>query len=297
MDKFIEAIDDKLIMNQFDNIKEIRINSVQLNALHDVVEQMTKDKVSEDCHNHKSTLTVTGRFVKISDVVDTKCFKHATDIRVFASDTLFIDEDIDKSGESADISFIAPKWKVIGERKIKLNGEDAKHWSDSADNGNQDKNNDQNKNGENGKVGKTGGSAGHFFGIGKEFFDSDSLTIKANGGDGGHGQDGGNGADGIDADDLIKGDYGKNPTERWKEWGYEFKWLDQSDPFSDNYEVNIRSKHTPGNGGNGGKGGYGGLAGHVNIIEFGHSSSIHVKNSNGNLFQTTKLLRIQHNVI
>lgn len=278
--QFVEAIGDELVKSQYINIEEKLINSVQLEALHDVVNQMMRHEISRKCGIDNSTLTVTGQFVKISDVIQSDCWENATDIRVFASDTVFIDKDMDKSGKSARVSFIAPKWRTIGQRNINLKGKSAGKHQNSAGNGTQD----GITSGNNGTIGLTGGPAGHFFGIGRDF-DFGSLEINAIGGDGGVGQEGGKGADGKDPEELLTGVYyDEDAHSTWLKKGYEVEYLSSPDLVVTNmYGVRIRSKNPPGKGGDGGKGGLGGLGGAVHIIGLVQSPSIKVNNSTGKL--------------
>lgn len=276
---FLEAINNK----RYDEIERMQINSYQLEALADVLDEMTNYVVSHICDS--TTLTVTGKFVKISDVLNMNCWQIATDIRVFASNTLFIDADIDKSEQSAQISFIAPTWTVFGQRTINLNGKNATHHPTAAENGSKN----VNKNGRDGIVGLNGGSGGHFFGIGKQFIDSGTFSLKiyANGGNGGNGQAGGQGADGIDPDRPPLRP-AKFISTTWKDMGLKFnetlttegnigfvtyKWW---------YYVNSdKNAVLPGKGGNGGAGGYGGLNGSVSIIGIQHVPSITILNNSG----------------
>lgn len=294
LEEFLEGIDDgKVLMKKLSKIDGYKLNRVQWEALQDVLEQMMDNNVNEDCYETK--LTVMGRFVKISDVVKMECWKDSTDVVVFASDTLFIDKDMNKSGKPTRITFIAPKWIVIGKRTINLNGKNAEDYDDDADDGTQDGNH---RDGDDGEPGLNGGPAGHFAGIGGEFIDTENLKMKVNGGNGGNGQDGGNGADGIDADELAVGDYDMFPDVKWKDKGYEVTGMNRPpndpDPFSKWFRVITRSKNGPGNGGDGGRVGNGGNAGFVKILPFTEKaaddlSKMTVKKSEGNVFRTKRI--------
>lgn len=67
-------------------------------------------------------LIVKGNVVKISDVLNVTCMGKANYIEMFALDKIIIDADIDKTGQNAQISLIAPTWEIVNERKIILNG-------------------------------------------------------------------------------------------------------------------------------------------------------------------------------
>lgn len=131
-------------------------------------------------------LVVKGNRINMSDILKIACLKNAKFVELFALDTLIIDEDFVKTGERVQLSIIAPKWKIVGKRKIILDGHQKQPLTiDYAASGiGRFKD---------GKPGKPGDSAGCFLGIGVEFIDESNLEIHVNGGVGGPGQFGGNG--------------------------------------------------------------------------------------------------------
>lgn len=151
---------------------------------------ITASKLSEKfrymCSHDK--LTVEGFDIKISDVLEIECIDNATFIEIFALDRIIVDENIDKTGLAVQLSMIAPKWEVLSESVIALDGIAGKsHSNPKAFNGVG--------NGRSGKPGQPGGNSGSFFGVGKTFNNDAFLKITANGGNGGAGQDGGEGLD------------------------------------------------------------------------------------------------------
>lgn len=109
-------------------------------------------------------------------------------IEIFCLNNLFLDADIDKTGKEAQVSLIAPKWHIIGNRKIILNGVNASPYAYIGMDGKVGS-----VNGEHGKPGKPGISAGRVLCIGNTFLHSQALEIHMNGGNGGSGQHGGKG--------------------------------------------------------------------------------------------------------
>lgn len=194
-------------------------------------------------------------------------------LEVYASDTVFIDGDIDAEGREMNVLIIAPKWVIIGNRKFNLNGkEGSAHWPTSAENGVTPWYLPGTE-GMDGVAGKSGGPGGSLFGIyldiSEEF--GGSLTITSNGGKGGTGQDGGHGGNGAEGDD------GKEDAASVDKWFtlilvHEYKKSHEGYPGKPG-----------GNGGNGGVGGFGGLPGKVEIASGtqGRSDLIHVIRESG----------------
>lgn len=144
------------------------------------------DETTVECSFDR--IVVKGVNISIQEVLDENedCMNEAKFIEIFSLNVLNIDADINKTGQSAQISFIAPTWIVDGERKIILDGEPGEpHLSLTAFGGSGEF--------RHGKPGKPGGSAGCFFGIANEIIDGMNLEIHLNGGDGGPGQNGGRG--------------------------------------------------------------------------------------------------------
>lgn len=175
LSKFLDRIGSDI----FHTVENMRVNAHMLNALKMAVAWANKP-IQLICTANK--LTVIGYNVKISSLTAIDCMASATLIEIFAFNKLYIDANIDKTGQTAHISLVAPTWEIIGERKIFLSGVNGtapfRQYADY---------------GEHGKPGCAGGSAGHFFGIGNTFVNEQQLEvvgIGGNGGDGQHGSDG-----------------------------------------------------------------------------------------------------------
>lgn len=178
MKKFLEEIGSDI----YRMVEHMEINSYKLNALRTVLFQAMQKGVETSCTSNQ--LIVRGYNIKLSDVVKIECLATATFIEVFALNKLFVDVDIDKTGQKAQIAMIAPTWEIIGTRKIFLSGENATVPVNATLKA---------ETGKNGEPGKPGGSAGHFLAIGTHFINDQDLEIVAVGGNGGDGEDGGDG--------------------------------------------------------------------------------------------------------
>lgn len=89
-----------------------------------MLKQVIDFKIDSKCGSNK--LLVTGYNIKLSHVLQLECSKKVQSLEIFAANKLYIDEDIDKTGEKMQISFIAPIWEVVKKRKIVLNGMNGK---------------------------------------------------------------------------------------------------------------------------------------------------------------------------
>ncbi|KAF8764966.1 hypothetical protein HNY73_022989 [Argiope bruennichi] len=194
---------------EYESIKNITLTESQLNELNQLVDLTLKHKINIECS--ETHMFVKGDYVSLQEVHrilfahdDKKCREfyhwrsHRKFVNIFALNTLFIDRDLDVQGDAIQIIFISPRWEVIGNRVINLNGlKGMPHSINKAYDGRYPGNN-----GSDGKPGKPGGPGEIFFGIGETFVNGANLTITANGGAGGPGQHGGRGRDGISGDDV-----------------------------------------------------------------------------------------------
>lgn len=142
------------------------------------------------CSKNQSNLTAKGHVVKMSDVIKAPCFSEAKHITIMALNTLIIDDDINKSGQKAQIIIIALTWNILGKRIINLDGKSGERYR-NARNGVGGEGFPGN--GADGKPGRPGGPGGNLLAIGSVFINEKDLTIQLNGGNGGPGQNGGNG--------------------------------------------------------------------------------------------------------
>ncbi|KAL7290227.1 hypothetical protein TKK_0015930 [Trichogramma kaykai] len=188
---FLNLIPGRNAAQILDDLKGIQLDVPKLEALEKLLSgALMHNSVDIQCNIESKKLTIKGSYVKLSDVSKSNC-NDANFIEVFALYKIFFDEDLDKVGKKVHLTIIAPRWDVIGNRKIKLDGAAGKlHDEFKARNsvgpGNK---------GEDGKPGLPGGPAGNFLGIGRFFTNSGNLYVSAQGGKGGAGQFGGDGTE------------------------------------------------------------------------------------------------------
>lgn len=168
------------------------VNLVQLKALKNILNEFTNDRLTTTCSSNQLNMELKGNVIKMSDVLKDDCYATARNIKIFALNKLIVDENIDKTGQQAQILIIAPTWDINEHRSFILDGENGKNHSlEIAANGTGA--NEHPGDGENGEPGLPGSGGGNFFAIGSKFLHGELLTIQANGGNGGAGQHGGNG--------------------------------------------------------------------------------------------------------
>ncbi|XP_075232056.1 uncharacterized protein LOC142330567 [Lycorma delicatula] len=247
---------------------------------------MSKDNIT--CVSD-GTLTLSGFYVKLSSINDNDLLRNYCSnlnlkfIRIFAINTVFIDADLANNHfKGINIMIVAPKWEIIGERKINVDGIAGKnHYSSTADG------EYLGDDGKDGMPGLPGGNGGNFFGIGLYFKNEENLFISTNGGSGGNGQHGGFGKNGTNGKEGYENFFINPPTNDnydvfLKKGSKEFKFRDAKsakmnfpeDYFrSGNSAAHIKIYKRAGNcgniggrGGNGGVGGMGGNPGKVILI-------------------------------
>lgn len=195
---FLEKLNQQNILDDYSLIDATDINEIQIKMLNRLLSSTLKNKIESQC-SEEGELTISGDYVKFSDFTDDyKNFKdlcengnNVNSVNIFASKTVFIDRDVQAVGKKIQFSIVAPKWEIVGDRKINLDGSQGGSFQGKAQNGLC-----EGCGGADGRPGLAGGLAGNFLGIGYEFDNITNLTITLNGGNGGSGQDGGNGREG-----------------------------------------------------------------------------------------------------
>ncbi|GBN05140.1 hypothetical protein AVEN_123243-1 [Araneus ventricosus] len=296
---FIQKISEFNIAD-LENIKNIKLTETRIEELNQVLNLTLKKQMKMDIQ--LPSAFITGDYIRISDIMNdpekglllkSETLKFAY---IFASSTIFIDEDLTLPGLGFGI--IAPKWEIIGDRKINLNGTDGEaHSRDKASDGIG-----FGSNGEDGEPGLPGSPGGTFFGIGESFVNGVHLTITANGGDGSPGQHGGNGQEGelglnaqmpTSADSPCPceieqgitsiggfscekiGGRGSIHTGLIGEGIFEAILISSFGIRSRaDYRISGHSGGRGGDGGNGGKGGEGGNPGLINLYELNANSGM-----------------------
>lgn len=172
------------------NIESLTVNFYKLRSLENVLQRTMMDQATPFCSPGK--IEVRGYNIKISSYNEMNCTGNITFIEIFAMNKVFIDDDIEKTGDKVQLFIIAPTWEIIGNRQFILNGKDADpHKPPKASDGYPP--GLGSANGVHGFPGNPGGPAGCFLGIADKYVDDKNLKIFLNGGHGGPGQDGGHG--------------------------------------------------------------------------------------------------------
>ncbi|RZF37561.1 hypothetical protein LSTR_LSTR017148 [Laodelphax striatellus] len=245
-------------------------------------------------------LVVKGFHIRISEVNLEELVQHycnnitVKDVAFLAVETVFLDEDTVDIFKGVNVFIAAPKWEVIGQRRIVISGKAGPNVSD---------NEPYVANGKDGKPGLPGGNGGSFFGIGLQFLNGQSLRIESNGGAGGAGAKGAKGAkglDGMNASQKLKlgmvdhrykfdrgmktGDVNNSLTQEHGDRDFEIAYC------GDYVYAEVQVINEDGDcggrgstGGFGGEGGIGGFPGDQQLIELGDSSHIEMQNQIGSM--------------
>ncbi|XP_022190528.2 uncharacterized protein LOC111048857 [Nilaparvata lugens] len=238
--------------------------------------------------------------INSEDLVQSHCNNITVkEVALLAVDTVYLDEDTADSFKGINVFVAAPKWEVIGQRRLVLSGQTGSQHS--GDKLYVDKS-------KHGRPGQPGGNGGNFFGIGLQFVNGESLLIELNGGKGGPGADGLKGERGLagrDAQEKLK--LGLYNTIYTFDGGVETDDINtslSSDSVSTIFrlytlchfgsctyiDASVKVVTEDGDcGGGGGAGGFGGesglggLPGDLQLIELGDPSQITWRNQNGSL--------------
>lgn len=186
-------------------IENVRVNRYMLKALQAIWSNSWSANTITCTSNR---LIVKGNFISINEMIKTaSCWTKVKFIDIFALNKVFIDADIDKSGQNVTLAIISPKWEIImgnkTQRYIRLTGKNAGEPMGPARNGTVH----VKRNGDDGLNGVPGGVGGNLLGIGQIFIDDKNLVIDMGGGNGGPGQKGGNGKKTIDKLNILPSNY------------------------------------------------------------------------------------------
>lgn len=197
-DPFFSSVEDFSSTDQDNRLGDLKI--VELNQL---IERCLLNEARFVAHNN--TLIVQGNFLRSSDIASAIDAHDGplSAVRIYGEDTIFFDQDLRGQNLSgASLAILAPKWHMIGSRRIVLDGKQGgggegalDQFSHSGDLAAGER--AYGANGKNGMPGGPGENGGHFLGEGDTFVSSETLSISVMGGRGGAGQRGGNGADGV----------------------------------------------------------------------------------------------------
>ncbi|XP_075231246.1 uncharacterized protein LOC142330081 isoform X2 [Lycorma delicatula] len=240
-----------------------------------VISLTIKSQTNISCDDGK--ITVKGYFVTFSSIKNNTLLRNYCGnipikmLIIYGLYTVFIDTDFtDEYFKGINVMIAAPKWEIIGNREINIDGTPGKaHNNTKAEDGKK-----LGESGKNGLNGLPGGNGGHFFGIGSYFINEENLVISANGGKGGPGQNGGNGkvgSNGRPGFDKFNGepssyDYDELWDRGLKSFPLTYNSMKEiSYPCimqNDDFELDIKLySHNGDSGANGGRGGDGGIGG------------------------------------
>lgn len=244
---------------QIEMLNDVRIfvsDDKKLKELNELVCEFTENvQISRT----DTSITFENKIIILSEVEKKLQNSSFLDVSVFATDTLFLDVDLNLPG--TNIALISPHWEFLRNITINLDGPNgAAHKMPNANEG------------ENGKPGNPGRNGGDFIALGE--FDELKLTVYSKGGNGSNGQNGADGRDGIDGGRPNLKD--KNPTCVAKDHITVNK-MKEVVVFYNVYD----SKGCGGSGTDGGHGGYGGKGGEIFLINTSFKKSIVKKNENG----------------
>ncbi|XP_065208861.1 uncharacterized protein LOC135837494 [Planococcus citri] len=272
---------------EFEGIEKIKVDEPKLKTLEKMLRITLKSILTYSCDTNK--LAVRGQYVKLSEVlsIQQKNCKEPKFIEILALNDVFIDTNLNKTGEEVQLAIVAPKWNIQGTKKITLEGKPGEaHKPTKAKFGNP---------GSDGLPGLPGGPGGNFLGIGETFMNLQGLTVSVKGGKGGPGQDGGDGGKGRDGanawnDVFVKknighqivtyGSIGLASIGKVESKNHSIINYRESISY---YEVTIAGKdgEKGGNGGDGGVGGLGGNSGKIIFTPLSNSASNHLRSGTG----------------
>ncbi|XP_018007170.1 uncharacterized protein LOC108664972 isoform X3 [Hyalella azteca] len=274
----------------YNKVQNIEADDIRVEDLRQVA-RLTLNKFHASCQSNK--LTIKGGYIRLSEAILEIVNCEGNTIEIFALNKIFIDENLNKTGEKLKLTIIAPTWEVIGSRVINLSGADGQlHNPPKATNywGNYS------PRGADGMPGFHGGPAGSFFGIGTTFNNGNMLNVIASGGNGGIGQHGGDGANGREGDSPVNRFWNSKSAYTCKNvcnngrfaGGYDCIVGSQVEFFivvchDRMYTIRIEGEDGTigGDGGDGGPKGLGGKAGDIKIVTLGGDTGISSTNNDG----------------
>lgn len=131
--KFSQFMRDLKKLNIEGYDENFQYTADRLRSLNQVLSSTVGSKVDISCSD-AGEVFVKGDFIKISDFTSPDGKPHSycsgktiTALNVYATNTLFIDRDFDGVGNKLRMSLVAPKWWIVGDKKISLNGADNTH--------------------------------------------------------------------------------------------------------------------------------------------------------------------------
>jgi len=204
-----------------------------------------------DSNVENGILYVKGSLIGSSDIqaaISTHSASPYADIRVFGTHTLFLDGDLTK--QAANLSLVAPSWRVTGQGTPTINLSGRNNTPQAGTGATP---------GADGLAGNPGENGGSLYGIGNTFHQLNKLKINVSGGGGGQGGDGAKGAPGTAAPDGSEALF--NEVAREVHVEFQDHTYKNNVPVSGHKITYLSGGDKGGKGGTGGRGGLGGNGG------------------------------------
>lgn len=154
-------------------IKNQTPTEFQLTVLNNLLNITIRQVPVVSCEADNMKLVVKGDFIRTSEINVTQCGDKLERLHIFALHTVFVDSDINAVGLRLNLSVIAPKWYIDGDRTFNLSAPiNVFNYTKAADSSTT-----PNRTADAGGPGKPGGNSGNFIGIGFNFVNGDKLTV------------------------------------------------------------------------------------------------------------------------
>lgn len=147
-------------------------NEFQLNTLNSLLRITIIQRPTVTCANDGTTMVVKGDYISLSEVDLTACGEQCHTLHIFALHTVYVDSDLSTGGKAMNISILATRWYIWGDRRITVDGADAGNVATE-----MAKNGTKNEAAAAGLPGLAGGRAGNFLGLGLNFVNGDRLKV------------------------------------------------------------------------------------------------------------------------
>lgn len=154
-------------------VQNLKPTQFQLDTLNRLLEATIRQRPTITCDKDNAAMTIEADYVRLSDIQLALCGDSVQHLYIFALHTVYIDFNLRTPGRALDVSILATRWYIWGDREITVGGADggvvakdaaaASTKSDEA--------------GAAGIPGLPGGPSGHFVGLGLNFESDDKLKV------------------------------------------------------------------------------------------------------------------------
>ncbi|OXU22946.1 hypothetical protein TSAR_002418 [Trichomalopsis sarcophagae] len=101
------------LFNAFSDAKNVKLSQSKTKFLNLILDTSLKSNVSISCDDNQGVIK--GKYVMLSSISSNGC-ERSKSIEIFALHSIYIDTDIDRTGDEVQLSIIAPRWEVIAFR-------------------------------------------------------------------------------------------------------------------------------------------------------------------------------------